>query len=356
MKRKTIIIVTSIVIAIVALVTVKLVINKRAIDKVNNRPTQTNPPVAVTAVAVKKESISSDLVKTGTLLPYKEADIMSTSAGRVTELNLELGDHVTEGQVIGVIDQKLKQLALEKAELTLSKYKVDYDRDTALLAGNAITETTVYDMKYNYEDTKNQVEQLRKQLSDANISVPISGTVTKKSIQKGEYVNNGTQIGSVVDISKLKMQVLLTETEVNGIKLNQIVKVTPNADTVAINAIVTYISPKGDDSHNYLVELTFANRASGPIKAGGIAYADFSQGSSEKVLQVPRNSLVESVLNPYVYVAIEGRAIKRKIKVGREFGNRLELLDGLNAGDLVITSSQMNLSDSTLISLVNTHN
>jgi RND family efflux transporter MFP subunit len=354
MKRKTILVI-AVVAALFSLVAFKLNTNKMALDAVTNRPPQNNPAIAVNVIAVDKQPVSSQLIKTGTLLPFKQADIMSTSQGKVLNLNIELGTPVTEGQIVATIDDRLKQLALEKAQLSLAKLKTDYERYSALLAGNATTETTVTDLKYNYEDTKNQVEQLQKQLADASVTAPISGIITKKAIEKGEYVNNGTQIGSVVDISKLKVQVMLSEGEVSQVQINQWVKVSTAVDT-NMRAQVTYISPNGDDSHNYLIELTMTNRIQNPVKAGGIAYVDFSHGSNESVLQIPRSTLIESIKNPSVYVAVNGHAMHRNIKVGREFGGNIELLEGLKAGEEIITSGQINLSDSASIVIVNAHN
>ena len=354
MKRKTIIVI-AVVAALFSLVAFKLTTNKMTLDAVTNRPPQNNPAIAVNVIAVDKQPVSSQLIKTGTLLPFKQADIMSTSQGKVLNLNIELGTPVTEGQIVATIDDRLKQLALEKAQLSLAKLKTDYERYSVLLAGNATTETTVTDLKYNYEDTKNQVEQLQKQLADASVTAPISGIITKKALEKGEYVNNGTQIGSVVDISKLKVQVMLSEDEVSQVRINQLVKVSTSEDT-NMRAQVTYISPNGDDSHNYLVELTLNNRTQNPVKAGGIAYADFSHGSNESVLQIPRSALIESIKNPSVYVAFKGHAMERKIKIGREFGGNIELLQGLKAGEEIITSGQINLSDSAPIVIVNAHN
>ena len=353
--KKKIIIPIAVVLVLLALVAFKLTTNKMALDAVTSRPPQNNPAIAVNVVAVGLQPVSSQLTKTGTLLPIKQAEIMSTSQGKVLSLNIALGTPVTEGQILATIDDRLKQLALEKAQLSLAKLKTDYDRYSALLAGNATTETSVTDLKYNYEDTKNQIEQLQKQLADASITAPISGIITKKSIEKGEYVNNGTQIGSVVDISKLKVQVMLSETEVSQVQINQWVKVSTAEDS-NMRAQVTYISPNGDDSHNYLIELTLNNRIQNPVKAGGIAYADFSHGSSESVLQIPRTALIESIKNPSVYVAVNGHSMRRKIKVGREFGGNIELLEGLKAGEIIITSGQINLSDSAPIVIINSHN
>lgn len=347
MKRTSIIVIIAIV-AIIGLIGFQLASNKKKLDEKNQIPTQTNVQIPVTVATVQEGDVSQQLIKTGNLIPFREAEIMATAAGKVMKVNFELGSAVRQGATMVQVDNQLKELSLEATNLNVEKLKKDVARYNTLYAGNATTELQVNDTKYNYDNAVNQAEQIKKQISDATIKAPISGRVVKKNIEPGEYVNVGTSLGTVLDISRLKVQVLVNESDVYSLKEGNSVKLSTSVfpDRV-FNGQISYIAPQGDEQHNYPVEITIQN--GNTLKAGTFVNVDFSQKSNQRALQIPRSALVESVKNPYVYV-VEGQVVKqRKIQVGREFGDTIEVLSGLNAGEKVVTTGQINLSEGSAV-------
>ncbi|GAB3316262.1 efflux RND transporter periplasmic adaptor subunit [Larkinella ripae] len=343
MKKSSIIVVLAMV-AITALIGFRLASNKKTIDEKNKLPTNTNVAIPVTVTRVEEGEVSQQLIKTGNLIPFKEANITATTAGRVTAVNFDLGSQVGQGKVLVQLDNKLKELSLEATQLNIEKLKKDVTRYNTLLAGNATTEIQVNETKYNYENAINQAEQIKKQILDANVKAPISGQIVKKDIEPGEYISPGTVLGTVLDVNRLKVNVLVNESDVYRLRKGQTVRISADVfPGKTFNGQVSYIAPQGTDEHNYPVEITLSS--AGSLKAGTFVNVDFSQKSNQKALQIPRTTLVESIKNPYVYV-IEGNVAKqRKIKVGREFGDTIEVLDGLAAGDQVVATGQLNLSD-----------
>ncbi|MDQ1089446.1 efflux RND transporter periplasmic adaptor subunit [Siphonobacter sp. SORGH_AS_1065] len=349
MKRTTIIVIIAIV-AIIGLIGFQLASNKKKLDEKNQISTNTNVQIPVTVATVQEGEVSQQLIKTGNLIPFREAEIMATAAGKVMKVNFELGSSVRQGATMVQVDNQLKELSLEATQLNIEKLKKDVSRYNTLYAGNATTELQVNDTKYNYDNAVNQAQQIKKQISDATIKAPISGRVVKKNIEPGEYVNVGTSLGTVLDISRLKVQVLVNESDVYALKEGHSVKLTTSVfpDRV-FNGSISYIAPQGDEQHNYPVEITIQN--GNTLKAGTFVNVDFSQKSNQRALQIPRSALVESVKNPYVYV-VEGQVVKqRKIQVGRELGDNIEVLSGLNAGEKVVTTGQINLSEGSAVQI-----
>ena len=350
-KRVIIIIVVALVIA--GAITWRLVTNKQKINAKKDEVKNTEFAIPVNVDTVESKPLSGNLLKTGTLAPFEEASIMAAAPGQVVSLNFDLGTRVTAGQVIGRTDTKLKDLALQSAELSLKKLETDYKRYKELYEGGGVTEVNFKDIEYNYNNTKIQVEQSRKQLADAQIKAPISGVVTSKSIEVGEYVNPGNPLGTVVDISKLKVNVKVSENDVYQLREKDVVTITsPLFPEATWKGTVRFINPKGDVAHNYGVEIVMDNNKNA-LKAGTFVYVNFPQDTKESVIQVERSALPESVKNPYVYVVENGKAMKRKIVTGREIGDFIEVVDGLKIGELVITSGQINLNEGSNIEIVN---
>ncbi|GAB4025251.1 efflux RND transporter periplasmic adaptor subunit [Spirosoma gilvum] len=343
MKKTTLIIITS-ALAIVALIGFRLASNKEKIDAQNKPVVNTNVAIPVTVNRVEEGTVSQQLVKTGNLIPFREATITATTAGKVTRVNFDLGTQVRQGQTLVEIDNRLKELSLQATQLNIDKLKKDVNRYNTLLAGNATTEIQVNETKYNYENAVNQAEQIQKQIQDANVKAPISGQIVQKAIEPGVYITVGSTLGKVLDVARLKVDVLVNESDVYQLRKGQAVKVTADVFPGKVfNGQISYIAPQGTDEHNYPVEITISNANN--LKAGTFVNVDFSQKSNQKALQIPRIALVESIKNPYVYVVENNVVHQRKISIGRDFGDTIEVLNGLSAGDVVVTTGQLNLGE-----------
>ncbi|GAB3722197.1 efflux RND transporter periplasmic adaptor subunit [Spirosoma lituiforme] len=350
--KKTTLLVVAALLAITGLIGFRLSSNKEKIDEQKKPVVQTNVSIPVTISSVTEGTVSQQLVKTGNLIPYKEADIIATTAGKVTKVNFDLGSSIRQGSTLVELDNRLKELSLQATQLSIDRLKKDVTRYNTLLAGNATTEIQVNETKYNYENAVNQAEQIKKQIADANVKAPIGGRIVQKAIEPGEYITVGKVLGRVLDVNRLKVQVPVNESDVYQLREGQTVKVL--ADVFpgrTFNGRVTYIAPQGSDEHNYPVEITIDN-ANG-LKAGTFVNVDFSQKSSQRALQIPRSALVESIKNPYVFVVNNNVATRRTIAIGRDFGDSIEVLSGLKTGDQVVTTGQLNLSDGKPVKITN---
>ncbi|PXY42804.1 efflux transporter periplasmic adaptor subunit [Flavobacterium cheongpyeongense] len=350
MKKKYII--TLVCIGIIGLITFKLAANKEKIDQKNQPAQIENIHIPVTAAIVKEEIQEAGLIKTGKLAPFKEAKIVSTSSGNVQRLLFNLGDHVYQGQTLAIIDTRLIKLDLQKSESNASKLKRDLQTYTDLLEGNAATQEKVNEIRQNYNDAVNLSQQLRRQIADASIKAPTSGIIGTKAIEEGMYVTAGGEIASIVNLSQLKVQVYFTEAEVYQIALGQKIKLTTDVyPDKSILGTVTFISPQANQAHNYQVEITAANEKDAPLRSGTFVYANFSRKTAQKILLIPREALNESTQNASVYMVQKDKALLRSIKVGKEYGKNIQVTEGLQAGNVVITSGQINLKDGTLINV-----
>jgi RND family efflux transporter MFP subunit len=274
------------------------------------------------------------------------------AAGKLQTLNLELGSSITKGQLLGSVDNSIKYINLESAELLMAKYEKDFNRIKELYDGKAATEVDFNNAKYNYENSKNQVALIKQQIADGSVIAPISGVVTEKNVEAGEFVNVGSTIATVVDISKLQSFVQVSEKNVYSIKKGMNVTITTDIfPDKKFKGTVKFISPNGDESHNYLVGITVDNYNTS-LKGGTFIRVEFDIKGENKALQIPKIALVEGLKNPYVYVVNGKKVLNKKLVLGRDLGENIEVLDGLLEGEEVVTSGQINLSETSMIEVV----
>ena len=352
MKKKTIIVSVSLV-ALLGIMTWTLASNKQAIDSSKEVRT-TQSAVTVTVSTVGMEEMGGNLQLVGTTQPFREVSIPSESAGKITQVNFKMGDFVSKGQVLARIDDTYKRLAHENAKLSYDKCKDDYNRSLALHQGDAISDTQLRDVKMALENATIQLENAKKQWNDTRITAPFSGYITSQNTELGAYVNPGTAIAGIADISQLK--VILDVSESNAYQLHQGQQISIVAD---VNAKARYygkianISPKASASHTYPVEIVIANNGKEKLKAGTYVNVSVDMGNQGKALTIPRDAIVSSVKDPSVYVVNDSEAKLVKVNTGRSVNSNFEVLSGLKEGDKVVTNGQINLTDGAKVIVLN---
>lgn len=324
-----------------------LAVNKKALEDAKKPIDRSNIAIKVTVDTVSLKTVDGSFFLPATIIADEDAAITAEVAGKISGLNIKLGTTVKKGQVIGNIDVTESRQKLDAALLSITKLTSDYERNKILLAGNATNANAVTDAKYELDAKKLEAAQLRTQLSKANIIAPASGIITDKQKVLGEYVATGTVIASVTNMRSLKANVSVPESQIMSIKKGQTASVTSSAYSgETFSGTVSYISPKGDENHNYTVQLLIANASSVPLKVG--LYIDIQfpgTASSKSLMMIPKNALVDGVKNPFVYVYSNGVVAERKLVTGTESGDYIEVKNGLGKGELIVTSGQINLSD-----------
>ncbi len=352
MKNK--IIVGIIAVLLIGGMVYKLVQNKKEIVKNETPVDRSNVPIAVTAFDVNYLPVATDYALPAVLDINKSGIITVVQPGRIESFNVEIGTRVTKGQLVGKLDSRLREIGIKTTDVTIKKLESDIERTKDLIAGDAAPATSINDLNYNLESAKIQKENLQQQIADNNIYAPISGIVVQKNANAGEFANPGTPLANIMDISVLKAIVFVSEKNIYELSVGQSVQVTSEVfPNKVIKGIIKFISPKGDENHNYRVEVEIPNNG---YKAGTYVSVKFNFKKPSEALQIPKISLVEGIKNPYVYVVNGNTVAIRKLVLGEEVGQNIVVVSGLTPGEKVVTSGQINLSEKSKISIVNSKN
>jgi len=355
MNKKRIL--TIVVIALIPItIIIGLFLNKGKLNESEKPIDRSAIAVKVLVDRVSYKTIDGSFSQPATVIADEDADIAAETSGKITTLNIDLGTNVRKGQVIGQIDVVEAQQKLEAVELSINKLSADYERKKVLAAGDATNANAVSDAKYDLDSKKLEAAQLRTQIKHATIIAPTNGIVVEKQKIAGEYVNTGTTIATIINTQSMKAEVNVPESQLSNIKKGQKTIITSDAyPETTFSGIVNFISPKGDENHNYIVRIDIVNNSSVQLKSGIYINVEF-QGMStqQKMLMIQKNALAEGVKNPLVYVFKNGTVEERKLIVGLESGDYIEIKKGLSPGEMVVTSGQINLSNGTKAEIIET--
>jgi RND family efflux transporter MFP subunit len=308
-------------------------------------------PVSVASVA--KQVLTENLSQVGTITAYSDVAIVSETQGKVTAIYSKVGDTKPAGGLLIQVDDELKQANYITAEANFEKAKKDLVRYEQLYKDGAITEAQIEQYRLNAKTAESQFITTRRAYTDTKIKTPISGVITARNVDLGTMVQNGTVVANVVDISKLKVKLNLSEADAFKFKVGEKVNVTTDVyPNVKFSGTIETVSAKADEAHTYPVEIVVPNTKEHPLKAGMFGRVEFNAASNDNALVIPREALVGSIKNPQVFVIENGIAKLRNIIVGREAELNLEVRSGLKEGDVVVASGQNNLVDFSEVAII----
>ncbi|MGE5423765.1 MAG: efflux RND transporter periplasmic adaptor subunit [Syntrophothermus sp.] len=350
---KRIIIASLVIIVLVGACTVTLLINRKKIEeKTKLEGNLKSIPVFVSEI--KSRKITGNFSASGTFYPAHELLLMSEGQGKVVNLLFNTGDFVKQGQVLIKLDDEMIRSTYELALSARDKSRKDLQKFEELVKADAASAQQVEDMRLALQKAETDLVTAKKQLDNAAIKAPIQGTITKKLVETGSLVMPGTPVAEIVDVSRLKFIANVSEAQVvkihNGMNLTISSALFPG---IEYKGTVTAVNVKADDAKRFAVEIELVNNPKYQLKAGMFGTALFGFDAEYESLTIPRMAIVGSIRTPKVYVIENGKAILKDIRIGNATDNEVEAVEGLVAGDRVVTSGQINLDNNSLVTIVN---
>lgn len=344
MRRVITIVIVAVV--LIGLIVFKLMSNKKEV-KAKIFINDINAAVLVKTARPTIHSFESSLSFLGTFEPARQNTIGSDANGKLVSIRFEEGDQVKQGQLLAKVDDEMLQLQLENAEVGLEGQKNDDRRYSNLEKENAVSGVQVEKTRLGVRSGELQKKQIQKQIRSTSIVAPYSGVVTKKMIDLGSFVGNGTPLFELTDISSLKLTVNVPERDVLKFRLGQAVSV--RADIYGARDFagkITNISVVADRAHNFKVQITVPNPKR-ELMAGMYGSVRLKNDQSKTALSVPRLALVGSSKNPQVYVVRNKVAHLTTFNAGTSDGEYIEVISGIKKGDEIVVKGQVNLQDKT---------
>jgi membrane fusion protein (multidrug efflux system) len=342
-----------IAIAAIALVGYILTNNKAKNDAETEVVSKKNTSVVVRVAEVKKGTPNTDYIANGIFAPFQEISFPAENSGRVARVLVDEGSPVRVGQTLAVIEGDKLNVEVQNARAAYQTAQADYQRYENAFKTGGVTKQQVDQAKLNLTNTKARLSQAQLNYGDATIKSSINGIVNKRDIEPGSVVSPGTVLFEIVNVSKLKLKVTVSEQQVATLKLGTPVKVKASVfPDNEYSGKVTFIAPKADESLNFPIEIEIAGNPNNELKAGmyGSVVFDTNNAQQKPVITIPRNAFVGGVGNNQVFVVKDSVARLTKIVSGRILGEEVEVLQGLNEGEIVVTSGQINLQDGTKVS------
>jgi membrane fusion protein, multidrug efflux system len=296
------------------------------------------------------ETFTRYISETGTLTGNHESMIAAQTGGQVIQMLAEVGDAVRKGEPLVRLDDELYQLESERAKIAYDKAKMDLDRLERLYAEKSLSESDIENARLGVKGAEVAYRMALKTYNDATIRAPFSGTVAARLTEVGQMAERGMPVVQLVDVSSLKLTVQISENEVKFLTLGAPATVIVEAlgDTV-LGKVTTIGSRAVPGSRTFPVELQMAGNDS--LRSGMFARAIIALAPTPGAILLPRAAILPDMGRSVVYLARGNAAQKVILRLLGNSGDRVAV-EGLSAGDTVITVGNQSLSQGSKINLV----
>ena len=323
-------------------------------------PAQSSPedpsvPVAIpVGIAVVEQGVATaQLSSTTALEAESEATVVARVGGVVTEMLVEEGQYVEVGQPLARLDDERLRLELHRAETAQQRLKGVFERTETMYEKQLVSSETYDQAKSDYEAQRVTTELARLELTYATIRSPIGGWVSTRHIKTGNMVNPNDPTFQVTNLSALRAVLHLPERELAKLAVGQ--SATLHLDALpdrSFEGEVTLLSPVVDPETGTLRVTVAIRDPSRTAKPGMFGRVTIQYDQRENALLIPKDAMVEEDDETVVFVVQDTLALRRPVTTGYSDATRIEIADGLLAGDQVVVSGQAALRDSTRVEVV----
>jgi membrane fusion protein (multidrug efflux system) len=316
-----------------------------------------NSSVAVRIATVTTGKIDDTFKANGNFEPVQELTFSAEKSGKVISVLAKEGDYVNVGQTLLIVRSDVINVNAQTAKAAYDNAKSDYARYENAYKTGGVTKQQLDQARLALTNAESNLKQANINVGDTKVKAPIKGYINKKYVEPGSILAGmpATALFDIVNVSKLKLKVTVNESQVASLKLGNSVTIGASVfPDKSFTGKITFIASKADETLNFPIEIEVANNPNNEIKAGMYGTATFGSNAAKQVevTTIPRSAFVGSVSSNQVFVVNNNVASLKTIVAGRIFGDKVEILNGLSDGDVVVTSGQINLSDNTKVSIV----
>ncbi|APQ16105.1 efflux RND transporter periplasmic adaptor subunit [Maribacter hydrothermalis] len=326
-----------------------------------------SPAIAVQIKTVSEDSSNPFLTVSGKIEAAKSANISTRMMGYVDKIYVGVGDKVQNGQLLMSVNNadvsaQLAQVnaGITEAEAAYTNAEKDFNRFTTLFKENSASQKELDDITANYNMAKARVESAKQmkngvnaQMGYANIRAPFNGVVTNKFINAGDMANPGMALMEVESPGTYQVLAMVPESEIIAIKNDTEVSVQIKALNKSIKGKVTEVSTSSKNTGGQYLVKVILDKTDAQVLSGMYATVQFpiARKTTSSAVMIPLDAIVKKGQLSGIYtVSQSNTALLRWLRLGRTFGDQVEVLSGLSADEQYIVSAEGKLFNGAKIS------
>ena len=311
--------------------------------------------VNVKVMDITPHSFAERIRVTGSLASYDDIMVPAEEGGRLIEWKAAKGALVTKGQIIAKLDDAVIHAAYDAANAQYQLADLNYTKQKKVFEEQAISELQMKSFEYQRDAAKAGADLAKARWDKSFIKSPINGILNNRFVDEGEMIGPGMSVAHVVSTARLKIVAGVPERYAGAFRNGDAVRFTLDAfPTETFSGKVIFVgSAVAKDNRSIPVEVQVTS-SSARLKPDMIASMDIMLTAKPDCIVVPEDYVqqVDKGIN-VVYVAMNGVAEERKIRIGGNSDGKVLVLSGVHAGDKLITLGYQNVANGQPINVQN---
>ena len=316
-------------------------------------------PLSETAVNIRVLKVQNStgregITYSGTIVESESVPLSFSGLGTVSRVLVNEGDAVKPGQLLALLNDETYRNAYEMTLATLRQAEDAHKRLLAMYKNGNIPEIKLIEVETGLQQAKVSSAIAKKSLDDCKLYSPVYGIVGKRSIEPGmSAMPNLTSI-NIVKIEKVFARVSVSEDDISSIKKGQKAFVKVGALDLEFEGTVEEIGVLADMiAHTYTVKIGLSNKNL-MLKPGMVCNISIERNGGTGGIVIPNNAIrVDEKGNSFVYTVRDrhNKALRTAVVTGKLLRDGIEIVKGLNEGDMVVIAGQEKLADNSLVKI-----
>ena len=336
---------------------------KKIAEFMANRP---EPEFPVTAMVTKAQDWVPTIEAIGFIEPNQGVTLSSELSGTIDSIRFESGAHVKADQLLLSLDSSVEKANLNSSQARLPAARAKFERYKNLYQKNSISRDQLDDAEASYRSLEADIDSLKATIARREVRAPFSGAVGLRNVFLGQYLEPGTEIVRLEDTSVMRLRFTVPQTDISKITLGQTIKINVDAyPQTQFDGQITAIEPAVNYQSGLIQVQADIPNNDGQLRSGMFARASIILPTVKDQIVIPQTAISFTLYGQNVYVLKEGeetdkegnkvkvlRAKQVVVKAGERRGNDVHVLSGIQAGDQIVLSGQVRLSNDTKVHVV----
>lgn len=319
-------------------------------------------------VMTVQPTTAEDIVKaTGQVFPVQEAAVSAQVNGLAESVTVRPGDEVEKGDLLASIGPTDLQLQLDQQRNTVEATRAQLASAVAnlgrtqSLADKGLTSQTDLDaaksevdrLTATFATQQSQVQSAILNVERAQIAAPFAGIVASRTIEPGQIVSSGTPIFTIVDMSKVRVELLIALRDAARISTGQTVNLwVQGAAGRTFVGVIDRINPIAETGTRSVKAYVSLDNPEQLLRGGMITNASIIVDRQEAAMLLPKTALLSDDTTTYVRVVSDGHIEDRPVSAGKSWGTELvQITSGVASGDVVVRNDLSGLAADTRVSV-----
>jgi membrane fusion protein (multidrug efflux system) len=312
------------------------------------------PAAPVEIAKVATEAMPQTITAVGSLRSDESVTIRPEVAGRIALIGFREGQPVRKGDVLVRLDASVNEAEVQQARANLKLARSKYERAVDLAKSNFISGQARDEAENNLRVAEAALALVEAKLAKTQIRAPFSGVIGLRAVSVGDYVKEAQDLVNLESIELLKVDFRLPEVHLRQVQSGQTLQVSLDAlPGKTFEGRVLAVNPLVDAAGRAVVVRAQVRNSDASLRPGMFARVRLLTEDKGEAMVVPEQALVPQGTEQFVFKVVDGKAVRSKVETGQRRGGKVEVRNGVAAGDLVVTAGQLRLRDGVAVAIVN---